>query len=118
MVNLITKTKIGENGSTIFSIEMDSTYPDLQAAMINAYNKWVRDNISRLNMEIDTTCTPEVEYDTLRKNASTPIRYVCNKCGCRLDDAGDEFYVHCPRCGRKIDYSNHIFLKENKDVIR
>lgn len=44
------------------------------------------------------------------------IDYVCSNCECSLI-SGPGYYVYCPRCGMKVDYSNHMFLKDNNKPI-
>lgn len=51
-------------------------------------------------------------------SGSSGIDYVCNWCECSLLPSASGFYVHCPRCGKKIDYSNHNFLREGLNAIR
>ena len=46
------------------------------------------------------------------------IDYVCSWCECSLSPTASGFYIHCPRCGKKIDYSNHNFLREGLNAIR
>lgn len=44
------------------------------------------------------------------------IDYVCSNCECSLT-SGPGYYVYCPRCGMKVDYSKHMFLKDNNKPI-
>lgn len=56
-------------------------------------------------------CYPVIEYKRTRV-ACGRINYVCSNCERSLIDGGRRFYVHCPFCGYKVDYSNHEFLRE------
>ena len=49
---------------------------------------------------------------------SHKVYYVCSWCACDLTPTNRGFFVCCPRCGKKIDYSNHDFLREGLNAIR
>lgn len=49
---------------------------------------------------------------------SSRIHYACSWCECDITPTNRGFFVYCPRCGKKIDYSAHNFLKEELNAIR
>lgn len=56
-------------------------------------------------------CYPVLNYKSI-KGKTTPTDYVCSNCERSLLSQSNRFYVHCPFCGFKVDYSNHEFLRE------
>lgn len=43
---------------------------------------------------------------------------VCEKCGCKVTTA-KEFYIYCPRCGKRINYEDSIYrwVREGKTIV-
>ena len=58
-------------------------------------------------------CHPQIECKTV-KGKVTPVDYVCSNCERSLIDNTNRFYVYCPFCGFKVDYTNHEFLREGQ----
>lgn len=56
--------------------------------------------------------------ETVYGSTSSRVYYVCSYCDCDLTPTNRGFFVCCPRCGKRIDYSNHDFLREGLNAIR
>ena len=59
-------------------------------------------------------CCESVDF----ADGSCRIAYLCSGCECDLTPDNRGFFVHCPRCGKKIIYEKHMFLKEGLNAIR
>lgn len=65
----------------------------------------------------ERVCSVYIDTDTIAKGRRCITRYLCTNCDCNLTDRTDVFYVHCPRCGYRIDYSMFDDLKIGKSPI-
>ena len=72
----------------------------------------------------DSTKSHIAENETVKPQAlavdtptSTGVYYVCDFCECDLSPTTRGFFIYCPRCGKRIDYSDHDFLKEGLNAI-
>ena len=63
--------------------------------------------------DIVTPCIEAVDGSDVAK-----VYYVYRWCDCDLTPTNRGFFVCCPRCGKRIDYSNQDFLREGLNAIR
>ncbi len=63
---------------------------------------------------IDDHVVPYISTKEGRAGMPTALDYVCSYCERSIISNDDRYYVHCPHCGKKIDYTNHEFLREGK----
>ena len=59
-------------------------------------------------------CHPVMDYKVTKKGLTTPTDFVCSNCDRSLTDGGKRFYVYCPFCGFKVDYTGFEFLREGQ----
>ena len=92
------------NGCQRFHIEMSTDSKELCSSVMYA----VLDAVRRDKRNSEET---EITHDDKGF-------IVCGECGCKVSTA-KEFYIYCPRCGKKLNYEDSIYrwVREGKSVV-
>lgn len=106
-----------KDGQSLYTINVSTDNIDSFKVIQEVAHRVAQDKNTKTDSEDKNITFPyvDIEHELSRGKR---IIYRCCHCDCNLTDRDDVFYVHCPRCGYKIDYSHHDELRRNKNVIQ
>lgn len=115
MISFKTDHERRASGAHKYTITVETDIKRYYEAVQAVARDCVDDSTKSHNHETDvvTPCIEAVDGPDFHA-----IRYLCSWCECDLSPVDRGFFVHCPRCGKKIDYSTHDFMREGRNAIR
>lgn len=117
MISFTTDHERKLNGRHVYRLSVETDVKKYYEMIQASARHCIDDSTNAAKIEDQEYVTPQVvTHETLA--GSSRVYYVCSHCECNITPDSRGFFVYCPRCGKKIIYDNHQFLKGELDAIR
>lgn len=116
-ISFNTQIENHSNGDTTYRLQLETDVKRYFTALQDLARNFVDESMGIRDQKIteDDMVTPVIDSSKPRKGFPSKVDYVCSWCERSIISGRNRYFVHCPYCGKKIDYSNHEFLRSGMD---